>query len=350
MESRNPLDIISDTIPQLNLTVPPILLKKTTDSLIHQYYLNASICQHEGKILLAYRTDQKPVCTEPRIHLVQLNNKDLTPLPETNLTLDTHTTKQGWRVDYAGKCHRNYKNRAEDPRLVDIDGMLYIFWTNGFTMQYSRLVVSFESESESKSKLKSALLLCQHLYKPPHVPEIQKDPRYDGREKNHSPFGHNGKLHIIYSYEPFVVCQVDGNKCLEPVKYDKQLNWNYGFVKGGTPAIPLDNERYVTFFHSSMRFQLTSDPDGEKSGNYYYMGALTFSRETLEPLEISRYPIIAPYPDLDPVRTNDSYVVFPCGVVDRQTHLMISYGYNDHSIKMYALPKGDLEYNLRRLS
>lgn len=332
------LNVTCDMIPQQNLEIPSYLLKKSTGDLNHTTYWNGGICEFDNKYFLAYRTEQEPVCTNPRLHIVELDRK-LLPIPETNVTLDCVATKQCWRVDYAGKCHKNHQLRAEDPRLCAVGDTLYIVWTDGFKIYYSALVLQYGQEIKGIKRLSSALLLNQHIPKPPWIPELSKNKNYDGRTKNWSPFRHNNKLHVIYSYEPFITCRLDGAKTFDVVKYDVKLDWKWGFVKGGSQAVVLDKERYVTFFHSSMRHTKVYEDQGPI---FYYMGAITFNRETLAPMEISRYPILAPYPE-----DNGPQIVFPAGVIDKGDHFIISYGYNDRCTKLTAYPKDSLDYNLR---
>lgn len=326
----NPQNVTCDYIPQQNLTIPNILMKRSTDGIIHTHYFNGSIVEYNHHYLMAYRSDQEPFCTHPRIHIVELTNR-MIPLPDTNKTIEVKSTKQCWRVDYAGRCHKAYQHRAEDPRLCVVGDTLYLIWGDGFKIYYSALVCSF-TEVDGMQRLASVVLMAQHIPKPPYVEELHNDPRYDGREKNWIPFRYNGKLHVIYSYEPFVTMRLDGRNCYDVVKHEKPLNWKWGFIKGGTPAIPYNDDSYVTFFHSTVSLNY----------NYYYVGALVFSKEDLRPLSISRYPIIAPYPE-----NEGNQIIFPAGVIDKGDHYLISYGYNDECNKILAYPKDQLVYNMR---
>lgn len=334
----NPVSIICDSIPQFNREILQDLLKQRTGNLNHENYLNASICDYRDMTVLCYRTEQEPYCTNPRIHVVQVDDRFI-PQSES-YTLATRASKQGWRVDYTGKCNAGYQGRAEDPRLVVVDGILYVFWTDGFKMYYGTLELAVQD-----GKLSGAKITNQWIPKPPFVPEIAMDSKYDGREKNWVPFSWNDELWVIYSNQPFICCRLEGSKITKTIRHEVNLGqYRYGFIKGGSQAIPLDDDRHVTFFHSTIKM-----PKGDGSRNevnYYYMGALTFCRKTLKPLEISRYPLVAPYPDGDKRRNNDMYVVFPCGVVNRNGTFVVSYGYNDHSIKLFASTAEQLEYNL----
>ena len=214
------------------------------------------------------------------------------------------------------------QNRAEDPRLVSVGNTLYIFWTDGFKMYYGIL------DPETLQ------LTSQWIPKPPHVPDLVMDKKFDGREKNWSPFSRDGELWFIYSYSPFVCCRLSEGIIVETRRHECKPFWKWGFIKGGTPALQTTNG-YITFFHSTLRGDC----------NYYHCGAFEFD-ENLEPTRISAYPIIAPCPDKDRLRNNTSYVVFPGGVIDTGDSYIISYGYNDRSNKIAAISYADLEYNL----
>jgi len=349
--SYNPLATLCDTVPQFNRAISTITLKKTTGDLVHETFINGSIAKYKERNYFAYRTDQRPWCTQPRIHLVEIDDA-LVPI-SNSVTLQVKTNKQGWRVDYTGRCNEDYGQRAEDPRLCVVGDSLFIFWTDGFKMYYSQLdivdldgCISDDANDRSYSKTThlQAHIRKVHVPKPPHVPELLADPKYDGREKNWTPFDRNGQLWIIYCFDPFIACRLQDGDITEVVRHEQEgkLDWKYGFVKGGTPAMLWNDTEYITIFHSNIR-----DATGI---NYYYAGAFTFDRETLKPTRISRYPIIAPYPDLDCQRPNTSYVVFPCGLMIQDDLVLISYGYNDHSNKVHAATRESIEYNLGLVS
>ena len=333
----NPLATLCDTVPQFNRAIPSILLKKSTGDLIHEAYLNGSICKYRDMYLFAYRTDQRPWCTQPRIHIVQVD-ETLIPI-SNNITLTVATNKQAWRVDYTGQCNADSGQRAEDPRLVVVGDDLFIFWTDGFKLYYGQLDLVIDNNN----KVVDASIRQVYTPKPPYVEELLMDPKYDGREKNWTPFDRDGQLWIIYCFEPFICCRLRDGVITETVRHDDVfLNWKHGFVKGGTPAILWKDNEYITIFHSSIR---------DKTGiNYYYAGALTFDQETLKPTQVSRYPIIAPYPDSDCKRPNTSYVIFPCGLLMQDDLLLISYGYNDHTVKVHASSRKAIDYNLGEVS
>lgn len=321
--------VLCDTVPQFCRTLTRYGLQPETNGLIHTMYMNGSICKYQDVYLYAYRTDQKPYCTNPRIYITQTNDMYV-PKGQSNFRLYVQSNKQGWRVDYTGTCNKGYRDRCEDPRLVVVKDRLYCFWTDGFKMYYGELQVHINDGTVTDIRLANQWTPC-----PPYIRELYNDDKYDGREKNWTPFARGDQLWVVYSYSPFICLHLEEGKVVNMVRSKYTYEWKHGFIKGGTPAV-WTGECYVTFFHSTQRI------DGIA---YYFMGACTFS-EDLVPLEISRYPIVAPYPDNDIERPNTSYVIFPAGVVHEDDKWYVSFGYNDHDVKVHAFTNRELEYNL----
>ncbi len=327
------MSFLCDSIPHYNLTIDSSLLRQETQGLIHTTWINGGIFEFKGQWFLCYRTDQRKWCHHPRVHVVMVN-RQCTPIG-MNYHLNTRSNTLGWRADYRGKCNSGSLFRAEDPRVCVIDDELVIWWTDGFKQYYGTLELEWNEEG-----LTSAQVCDQYCPKPPYISEIARNLQYDGREKNWTPFDVDGEHWIVYSCSPFICCRIEEGQIVETVQHRVSYDWKYGFIKGGTPAIALDDERYLTIFHSTMKYEGIA---------CYFAGAITFDRTTFRPLQISRYPIVAPLPDGDPDRHNDSYVIFPAGLIVDGDRIYFSYGYNDRLLKVHAMTKADLEYNLRDL-
>lgn len=156
-------------------------------------------------------------------------------------------------------------------------------------------------------------------------------------EKNWSPFFRHEQLHFVYSLHPLRILQVDGySSTARKKKNETDLSpdageviytahaslvsetrcpesaaaWEYGQMRGGTPALLVGGE-YLTFFHS--RFRLRGS-----SFETYFMGAVTFSAEPpFRLLRQSRVPLLLDAWYLGKwtgMRSTD-YVVFPIGLV-----------------------------------
>ena len=76
-----------------------------------------------------------------------------------------------------------------------------------------------------------------------------------GWEKNWVPFALGaGQLGLLYAHEPWQVLTLDlaaTPPALAAPAALPGLVWDYGTIRGGTPPVPFDEGRLVTFFHSS---------------------------------------------------------------------------------------------------
>lgn len=236
----------------------------------------------------------------------------------------------------------NLGSRSEDARLIKVSGKFYLVYSNnqeeflterGFRMYISELkkddtgfsivhtdsILSFEGENEQR------------------------------REKNWVPFDYQGNLMLAYSLLPHRIFYSErGTTHAFSFSLSKSdINWNYGELRGGTPAL-LDGDEYLSFFHSSKNMS-TVHSQGEEMP-HYFMGAYTFSQHPpFEITKISPEPIVCygfyegrkykPY--WKPVR-----VVFPCGYIMNEHYIYISYGRQDHEIWILKLDKHKLKNSL----
>ena len=152
-------------------------------------------------------------------------------------------------------------------------------------------------------------------------------------EKNWTPFVFNGKIYVIYSEQPRVVLEVDvdtGN-CQEVSRLAPHWNWNFGEIRGGTIAYPV-NETFLTFFHSSF-FTETSIRKA------YVMGAYTFDKD---PPFLVRTITPAPLGDLTYYEDNSSNVVFPGGMVVEDHFIFVAWGKGDKQIMITTFDREKL--------
>jgi len=185
------------------------------------------------------------------------------------------------------------------------------------------------------------------LAKPYNSGDLINRRRYKGPikgriEKSWIPFiytppGGTPEVMLLYSSSPMVVYQENqiaaGNT--KPFSVCKQkLSWPHGRIRGGSPALLIDNE-YLAFFHSSF----------SSGGAYWYvMGAYTFeSKPPFCAIKISQHPILfsslydTPLSELAPP---DRRVIFPRGLVFEERNgkklLQVSAGVNDSAVKIFT--------------
>lgn len=155
------------------------------------------------------------------------------------------------------------------------------------------------------------------------------------REKNWTPFDYQGYLCLSYTLAPHkVFLPLKGTECCITLsESSRKLPWNWGELRGGTPAIQV-NGKYLTFFHSCID-TVTIHSEG-KAALHYFLGAALF--ENIPPFEVthmSTQPIVA-----KGFYSGETYVpywkpvcaIFPCGILQDKDSIIVSYGRQDHEI------------------
>lgn len=229
-------------------------------------------------------------------------------------------------------------SRAEDARLVVVGQSLYMVYSDnaertihkkGFRVYVAELIYkdgsivvkqpecvsSFEGESEFK------------------------------REKNWVPFDHQGELLLAYSLTPHRIFKYmkGKGKCETLFETESSVSWEWGELRGGTPALLQEND-YLAFFHSSK--EMVSIHSKGKKIRHYFVGAYTFSsKPPFELKQISSFPIVNKgfyqgeyyQPFWKPAR-----IIFPGGILVEDQEIWIAYGREDHEIWIAKIDKDKL--------
>lgn len=165
-------------------------------------------------------------------------------------------------------------------------------------------------------------------------------------EKNWVPFNYCNQLHLLYTINPpliLIPSLIDG-QCRHLSGSQHAVNWHWGIIRGGTPALLIDGE-YLAFFHSSKKDPLTGL-------HIYYIGAYTFQPQPPFNLtRISSKPIFHHDFCTSPAThivcsTYSSFVLFPGGLVVKDDLIYVCYGENDSSIKVMEIDKKGLYQSL----
>ncbi len=287
---------------------------------------NPGIVRWNGRLVMSFRILPDPKQSyNSEIGLVFLN-EDFQPCSKPQLI--------ALRDEYSIA-----PSRAEDARLITFG---------------DRLFMAYDDNAELKiSKGGFRMFIAEIHYDGEHFiadpVEILK--YYEGesrhvREKAWTPFDYRGSMLLAYSINPLLIFfpRLDGSGICDTVSYSKSaVPWNWGIIRGGTPAL-LDEEGYLAFFHSSI--DMASSHSGGKTMTHYFVGAYLFS---LEPpftlLKISPEPIVGKdfykgkhyKPYWKPIRC-----VFPCGYVTKGMHIWMAYGRNDHECWIAKIDKAGL--------
>lgn len=280
---------------------------------------NASCIECDEGFLLVFRHDEyrAPLSEDyfyQRIGLVKLDDKFT---PTENPTI----------------CHE-LGNRAYDPRIVKIGDKIYLTYvsarpTDIDSFRSSQICLTEVDVSKKDYKLSQPL---------PLIP-----PSLQTWEKNWVPFDYQGSLMLGYNINPHVIFSPSLNTgvCSHLFTTAPSITWHQGIIRGGTPAILVDDE-YLAIFHSSCHNHIT----GRRT---YYMGAYTFQSQP--PFCVTRTSTI-PFSHVDFYSTpkcplTPSDVIFPGSIVIKGNSIFVVYGENDCGIKVMELDKDLLYQSLK---
>lgn len=294
----------------------------------YPHAFNPSIIRWKGTLLMSFRYIAGASSTgidcsaESRIGLVLLND-DFTPQSEVQI-LDL--------------CKDTPFSRPEDARLLISGGNLYLVYNDnidevcslgGFRMHIAEL--GYDGEQ-----------FC--IFHQERLTHFQQELPWR-REKNWVPFDFQGSLLMAYSLAPHeILFPILGTETCTMVAWSNvEVNWKWGELRGGTPAVFI-GDRYLSIFHSSK--EMISNHSDYEVSLHYFMGAYTFSPEPpFQIKEISPEPIIgkgfykgAKYPPY----WKAVNVVFPCGLLWEGPYIWVAYGRQDHEIWIAKIDKQQL--------
>lgn len=316
---------ISETDLEQNLSKFVVDVKKI-DVPGYPHAFNPSVIRWKGKLLLTFR------------YLPDLKNKFLSCIGLMFVDEEFNPLSEPSILPlklFSG----SHPSRAEDGRLVYIGDRLMLVYSDckevkvskaGFRVYITELIHNGEEFEPVRE-------ICLDDYP-------QCDP--GRREKNWVPFDYKGNLMLSYSITPHTVFYSGGNSghCDFISSTDKEVPWTWGDIRGGTPALLIDDKRYLSFFHSWIDMQSVHSQG--KISSHYFMGAYTYSSEPpFQLLEYTPNPIIGKNfyhgesytPYWKPV-----VAIFPCGFVMNDKHIWVVYGRQDHEMWVVKMHKKGL--------
>lgn len=223
----------------------------------------------------------------------------------------------------------------QDPRLLVVDKRLFMAYSDLWEDPISKI---------KKRKMYMTELLYDGIdfisVNPDCYLDFQGDP-FNKFEKNWVPFDYQGLVLLAYSLNPHqIFLPLHGeNRCVTVAYNDETSSWKWGSLRGGTPALLIE-DHYLAFFHSSTLLA-TVQSEG-KSMMHYFMGAYLF--ENKPPFSIQK---ISPHPIVEKTfYTGESHqtwkplrVVFPCGLIHNENYIWVSYGRQDHEAWIVKIDK-----------
>lgn len=297
----------------------------------HPYAFNASIAKWQSSLVICFR----------EIHDIDDSKKD--PINSSGFSslgigyLNEDFSLKG-NIQYL-KIPCPHFSRAEDPRLIVINQRLYVIYSDNVEEEATeggfRVFVAEIVEQDDSFAIQS----------------VEKLSDFPGelstrREKNWVPFNYQDSLLLGYSLKPHRILYplLDGSeKCMDVSTTLTNVQWEWGEMRGGTPALKVDNE-YIAFFHSSI--YLATEHSKGVNMPHYFIGVYSFqSHPPFAITKISPKPLIGKnfYDGVDyeyywkPVR-----VVFPCGFIQDKNFFWVTYGRQDHEIWVVKIDKKKL--------
>jgi predicted GH43/DUF377 family glycosyl hydrolase len=163
-------------------------------------------------------------------------------------------------------------------------------------------------------------------------------------EKNWVPLIYNDELLLAYSISPHRIERpIDGTHASETFSLSPaKIPWNWGILRGGTPALP-EGDEYLAFFHSTK--DMASIQSKGQEVTHYFMGAYTFASEppfaitriSPEPIFAKNFYTAPDYKTWKPLRC-----VFAAGYVSNDDYVWVAYGRQDHESWIVKLDKKGL--------
>lgn len=277
-------------------------------------WMNPASIVHKGARYLAYRTECRPIWRWSKLNLCRLG-QDMRPIPGTNRQLSIPT-----RFGDTG---------AEDPRLFEHEGRLWLAYTDAWAMGLAELNADGE-------------VLQSHLF-PARRPEL---PPRGPRDKNWGFFSYRGELFASRWPAPHQVsrCDLDAWTIDRTWQSDWPTGWNFGELHGGSsPA-----------FHDGLFWRVVhsriAEP-GHPNGETYHLAMMAF--DPAPPFRVrwfSSRPFLSgePEPPGQPIAVHHR-VVF-CSSCERvDGGWLIFFGENDLRMRHGIVSDADLTANLRRV-
>ncbi len=278
---------------------------------------NPSIIRWKGSLLMSFRVRNQGLVSTFEIGLVWLDDDLNLKGPAKILDIRTQSV--------------NKFKKEQDPRLITVGEDLYIIYSNDIEIMDSGVKVVTRRVFVSK-------VIFDGLVFSAEVPECLL--KFEGErssrwEKNWVPFDYDETLLLSYSLSPHKVLKpIFGTGFCETFgTCKKTLPWKWGELRGGAPALKLNEGQYIAFFHSSLK--IASKHSQGDVVPHYTMGAYLFN--SFPPFEITHMspePIIA-----ENFYSGQSYntwrpviVIFPGGFIFDKDYIWVAYGRQDHEI------------------
>ncbi len=284
---------------------------------------NPSLIRWKGEPLLFFRARDLKNRSTDGMGVVWLDEQ-LAPCSDAQIL----------QIEYKG---RTFPSKQQEPKPIAIGDRLFLIYNNTISPYLNpeiRRVHQVELFFDG-NQFTAGAPDCYLEY----TEENRQRP-----EKNWVPFEYDNELYLAYSIVPHLILRpVLGTSCCETFCQSSACApWDWGVLRGGTPALLAGNE-YLAFFHSSIN--MPSVYSKGKVVLHYVMGAYTFS--AIPPFQITRIsaePIVSKnfYHGPNYRTWKPLHVVFPGSFIQDEQFIWLAYGRQDHEIWIAKLDKQGL--------
>jgi len=231
-------------------------------------------------------------------------------------------------------------SQSEDPRIFSYRGRNFIVFNDNIEIESPAV-------GERRDMYLTELLQSQGRFSLSSPVKLVYDKKYNTQwwQKNWVPFEWNKKLLLVYTIDPHEIISpnLTNGKCYPAYETEMELDWEWGVLRGSTPALLVDGE-YLSFFHSGLK--TATEASWGRELWHYFMGAYTFSPEP--PFNITK---ITPLPIIGEgfytISYHEKRVIFPGGYVVSDPYIYVAYGKDDNEMWIATIDKAALQKFLK---
>lgn len=307
----------------------------------HPNAFNASIIRWEGRLLMGFRDEiiAAPLSiyensgSSSHFYLVWLDDNFDPISPVQEILIKSQLEDQNFYP-------------IQDARLIAVNHNLYMIY-NGYLNPYSWV------SRISITKLHHD----NHFFHVIHNEQLHtfEEESVDRAEKNWVPFINEDQLYLAYGLSPHRILRplLNGTGIAQTIGLSyPSIVWEWGELRGGTPGLVIDNQNYLSFFHSA-KWDASAHSDCQNA-MHYYIGAYLFEQQwPFKIKKISPEPIVGE--NFYHGKSYEPYwkpivAVFPCGFIIENEVIWLTYGRQDHEIWLAKIDKKRLLESLIRVS
>ena len=217
---------------------------------------------------------------------------------------------------------------AEDSRIIEYNGDVYIFYNTPEIFVETTAVRTYQVARIIKENNKFTLKDHKQITLPFYG---------DNFAKNWMPIVHQGKMLLVYLIEPrTIVLDLNLDNGLTKIYSNKKFtsDFKFGAIRGGTPYAQLTDNKYLSFFHTRLKFEYGSS----KYSRYYMSSLILDCSDHCEVDKIAYTPILPFFAQYDGLKKGFASI-FPTGLIVNDDEIIVSFGKSDEQSYIVVLDK-----------